>query len=69
MIVALATVIVMCIVALASLAVAALCSKDTAIVVAAFAVPTTVAGALANSLSSPSGIASVISSARKGNAP
>jgi hypothetical protein len=66
MIVALATVGAMVLIALGALVIAYFCRSNVAIVAACLAPASTIAGALANSLASPSGISSVIASARKG---
>jgi hypothetical protein len=69
MIVALATVFVLALIALGSLVVVVVCQSQTPIITALVAIPSMVVGALANSLASPSGITSVIASARKPPAP
>ncbi len=65
MIVALATVCVLALIGMGSLIVIVICQAQMPVVTALVAVPSTIVGALANSLTSPSGIASVIASARK----
>ncbi len=69
MTVALCTVAGLVIIALGALIVGVICRSELAVVTAVVAIPSTAVGALANSLASPTGIASVIAQARKDAQP
>lgn len=67
MLVALSTVIALTLIAIGAFVVTVICRNESAVVVAAVAIPSVVVGALANSLAAPTGIATVIGAAGNGS--